>query len=103
MKEKPWLSAKTAGEAYLAAWIRATENPDDYPDTPEFGYHEALAQAVIEWHESRREKVSERWEVEQYGRRVTGIVFATSKLAHLSARINDRVTVVKVTRYRRAK
>lgn len=89
-KSKPWLAAKTAGDAFLTCTKRYGQS-----------WAEDGAQAVIEWHEAQRVKVSERWEVEQYGRRVSGVVFATSKLAHLSARINDRVTVVKVTRYRR--
>ena len=91
---KPWLAAKTAGDALLEA--QACASHKGFASWCDFE-----AAAVIEWHEAQRVKVCERWEVEQYGRRVSGIVFATSKLAHLSARINDRVTVVKVTRYRR--
>lgn len=60
-KSKPWLAAKTAGEALRQALIL-----DDGRPKPCYAiaYYEASAQAVIEWHEAQREKVGEYWRVE---------------------------------------
>lgn len=98
-KSKPWLAAKTAGEAYLAAWLRAVENPDDYPDTPHFAYHEALAQAVIEWHEAQRERVGEYWKVRTL---MYDYDYTDEQIARVTAYGSEpRAKLIHVTRYRR--
>lgn len=57
---KPWLSAKTAGEAYHEAWMyswreRNFRTPDEHRD--------AASICVIEWHEAQRVKVGAYYEV----------------------------------------
>jgi hypothetical protein len=96
MKEKPWLKAKTAGEAYLAAFLvwsldNRRESVDDF-----------LSAAVIEWHESRRVKVGEYYELTEYrvghNRRFDTFDDAWSWRTGIKS-----CKVLKVTRYRRAK
>lgn len=61
-KSKPWLQAKTAGEAYGIAFWEFGKGSSTHLS---IGQVQANAlQAVIEWHEAQREKVGEYWRVE---------------------------------------
>lgn len=95
MTAKPWLKAKTAGEAM----IKACEFWD--ADPPPSVLVEWLAKRVIEWHESRRENVSERWEV-YCQHKFRGTANAPVKHTDVCCK-SGGCKLVKVTRYRRAK
>jgi hypothetical protein len=92
-KSKPWLKAKTAKEAM--------EIIDQY--TPGYG---EMADAFIEWHEARREKVGEWWEVFFHCEDGSWLMcgrYPDLKSARKRIGGQDEMKVVKVTRYRRAK
>ena len=106
MSKKPWLAAKTAGEALAIA-------EDNVPHRGIRHRNDDLSAAVIEWHEAQRVKVSERWGIavesqrEDVGAYEWGIRYPDREYAQrevVDARALPgcvRATVVKVTRYRR--
>lgn len=102
-KSKPWLAAKTAGDALLEAHAHVSHK--GYASWCDFE-----AACVIEWHEAQRKKVSEKWEVllkfnrkgevwqmsSTYSSRESALVRVTNTDAY-------SMKVVKVTRYLRKK
>jgi hypothetical protein len=98
-KSKPWMKAKTAGEAYTEAFQHAVMyGKCDLIDT--------VADAVIEWHEAQREKVGEGWEVFFHCEDGSWLMcgrYPDLKSARKRIGGQDEMKVVKVTRYRRKK
>lgn len=58
MSAKPWLAAKTAGEAYKAAFVAHSTGNRFVSDI-----QDSALLCVIEWHEAQRERVGEYWKV----------------------------------------
>ena len=74
-KSKPWLAAKTAGEALL------------------------LAMPLIEWHEAQRERVGEYWKVRTL---MHDYDYTDEQIARDTAYGSEpRAKLIHVTRYRR--
>lgn len=83
-KSKPWLAAKTAGEALLLAM-------------PEHTY-KAIAAALIEWHEAQRERVGEYWKVRTL---MHDYDYTDEQIAMDTAYGSEpRAKLIHVTRYR---
>jgi len=110
MTSKPWLKAKTAGEAYGIAFWEFGKGSSTHLS---IGQVQANAlQAVIEWHEAQRERMSEHWEVRSFKRDGVGqwVIATYSTREDAMVRKHNEcvakdyaVTVVHVTRYRRKK
>lgn len=103
--DKPWLKAKTAGDALLEAQAYAAHKPPWAP------WYDFEAACVIEWHKAQRETVGEFWRVhytciEIDSRSVSrwSTVHTTLDKARKAARAVEKDTearIVHVTRYRR--
>ena len=89
---KPWLAAKTAGEAL----VKACEFWD--VDPPKYVVDWA-ARRVIEWHEAQRVKVGEYWKVRTL---MHDYDYTDEQIARDTAYGSEpRAKLIHVTRYRR--
>lgn len=92
MTAKPWLAAKTAGDALLEA--QACASHKGFASWCDFE-----AAAVIEWHEAQRERIGETWE----RRQCNGRILYCGSSGEAKGGSCSRCRVIHVTRYRRKK
>lgn len=91
-KSKPWLAAKTAGDALLEAQSCASHK--GFASWCDFE-----AAAVIEWHEAQRVKVGEYWKVRTL---MHDYDYTDEQIARDTAYGSEpRAKLIRVTRYRR--
>lgn len=94
---KPWLAAKTAGEAYALAREEEFAGIEEIDEAR--AAYEFCARCVIEWHEAQRERVGEYWKVRTL---MHDYDYTDEQIARDTAYGSEpRAKLIRVTRYRR--